>query len=196
MLTNEQRGDHRSPRKPVKRHWGVPVSPAFLIGMALLFGTLRLVSIKPALRSVNDDTAQPIDPSKSSAPAVAGNSFRALVYLQASDCRGNLALVRPILALHEDHSPLSIVFVDVSRAPADSSIRSLLPNSMQSFPVRRITPTERKRLQHLGVTESPVVLVVDERERVRMTLTAESEPWLRVAQARAVRHLIEGDPGR
>lgn len=196
MLSTKQRGDQWSPRKPVKRYWRVPLSLAALAGMALLFGTLRLVSFEPAAQPAQDETVLSKDPTQSSAPAAAGNSFRALVYLQPSDCQGNLALVRPILALSEDRSPMSVVFVDISRESADSSIRSLLPNSMRSFPVRRITSAERKRLQHLGVKESPVVLVVDEQERVRMMLTAESEPWLRVAQARAVRHLIDGDPSR
>ncbi|WP_291163721.1 hypothetical protein [Gemmatimonas sp. UBA7669] len=164
--------------------------------MTILFGVLRLASIdsEPRSNSVGGPRVQ--DTTTSSPSKAFASSFRALVYLQASDCQGNLAVVRPILAMASAHAMLDVEIVDVSRAPSDSAIASLLPRSMRSFPLRRITPAERDRLEKLGSRESPVVLVVDDRERVRMLLTTESEPTLRVAQARAVRHLIEGDPGR
>lgn len=184
------RGDTVSPRSSAFRksyRW------LLWVPMALLLG---------ALADLADTSAEDLPPEGAMPElAVAGrdsspSDWTAVVFLQASDCSGNLSIVRPLLVQHAKQHITKIELVDVSRGTDLSYLKAQLPAELKRLPVRKIRGEERQVIRNLGFSETPLVLLRDRNLRVRMAIPTLSEPSERIATNRAVSHIVLGDPSR
>lgn len=117
-----------------------------------------------------------------------GGPVRAAVLLQAADCTSNLRI------LHLLHRPavrggvhLSVIWY--SGPAADSlAIRPLLPAWASRTPLRAVPASVLKELARLGHTSTPLLVVLDQEGRVRLT----SQSPRSSREFAGLRRIIEG----
>lgn len=190
MLTHASRGDQRSPRPVPRVRWYV----------WLFAFSATLVAGAAADRGGNSRPLIDSNAAGSRTPSPHGDSLNGawtgVIYMQASDCSGNLSIVRPLLAGRTLGRLSTVEIVDVSVNGDSTMLRSLLPPEMKRIPIRRIRDEEHRMLQLLGFRETPLVALRDNLNRVRLVTPTLSDASERVANGRAVFHLIHRDPSR
>lgn len=124
----------------------------------------------------------PLSPS-SAVPVV-----RAALLLQRRDCSGNLRW------LHWLHTPplasgigLAVLWY-AGPATDSTAIRSLLPAWTATVPLRPVPKAMVRDLRALGHTATPVLMVLDADDRVRLVTQAPRSP----REAAGVRRALEG----
>jgi hypothetical protein len=184
------RGDTSSPRSSRlgSRLLWLAMIPMTLLAGATLDHCAKAGRVTNRVRFVGSDVGAKHDSSTS--------DWSAVVYLQASDCSGNLSIVRPLLAKYRTRQISKIELVDVSTATDLHELTVLLPAELRSLPIRKIRSDERLTIQSLGFSETPLVLLRDGDSRVRMAIPTLSDPSERVATNRAISHIVLGDPSR
>lgn len=131
-------------------------------------------------------------------PARAGgdssSAMRAVFVASRSDCTGNFSLANLVAprGVHEITGAPELV---LQGASADSiGLREILPFALRASAIRFLSEDEKRFLHGIGHHATPVLLLYDRENRLRLASQVDPDPVARVALGRAIRHLTTLDP--
>ena len=117
-----------------------------------------------------------------------GAPIQSAVVIQRADCAGNIRLF-DLLHRREVRERLALAVIWYIGPPADTgAIRSLLPAWTQHTPLQRVPSTVMAELMRLGHRSTPVVVVLDQEGRIRLTSQSPRSP----REFAGLRQIIEG----
>lgn len=200
MLNNLVRGVLRTPRTR-RRRWRsvLPFLALWVCAASVL--AVRAESRRPVPPAEGDAFSRLFDQTDStghtgsdSTATDSRKAMRAVIVAQRHDCDGNLGvasiLTRPPIARAVTERAVLIE----GSASDTTQLRSRLPRSLQHAAIRLLQRNEREALAALGHHATPILLLFDERNRLRLSAPVSSDPVEVVATRRAIMHLVSNDP--
>ncbi len=120
--------------------------------------------------------------------------MRAIIVAQRRDCDGNLGIAGVLSRTAIARAvPLRAVLIE-GMASDTIQLRSRLPKGLRSATMSLLQHDERRALQAMGHYATPLLLLFDERGRLRLSAPVSSDPVHVVAIRRAIAHLATNDP--
>jgi hypothetical protein len=123
-----------------------------------------------------------------------GTPVHGVLVVSPGDCNGNLGLSGIMLRGTPPAMARNVVVAVVGTANDTAYVRLHLPAVMAANPLRLLTDSERAMLLSIGHRETPVLLLYDDANRLRMATHTEADPVARLAFSRAVSHFIHRTP--
>lgn len=121
-------------------------------------------------------------------PFLPGARIQTAVLLQRSDCNGNMRML-DLLQRREVRDRLRVaVLWHVGPSTDTSAIRALLPSWTKSVALRQAPAAAINELRQLGHASTPLLIVLDQEGRVRLTTQSPRSP----REFAGLRRIIEG----
>jgi hypothetical protein len=123
-----------------------------------------------------------------------GPRMHAIVVAQRADCSGNMAMAE-VLTRRRIAPHVASRTVLIAGTAADTvAIRAHLPSSLRAARLRLLEAPERAWLLAAGHGATPLLLLLDERRRIRLVAPVPEGPSSFVAFTRSLTHLVSDDP--
>jgi hypothetical protein len=109
-------------------------------------------------------------------PVVPERPIQSAVVLQKSDCNGNLRMLDLLHRRHvRDRVRLSVIWY--AGPPADSTyLRAALPRWTRPLPLRPLPRAVLAELKRFGHESTPILIVLDQHGRIRLTSQSPRSP--------------------
>ncbi len=120
--------------------------------------------------------------------------FRAVVVAQRQDCDGNLSIASVLSRRAIAGAvPFRAVLIE-GEANDTAAIRDRLPRALRNATVGVLQEDQRRALHAMGHHATPLLLLFDDRGRLRLSAPVSADPVHVTAIRRAIEHLVTNNP--
>ncbi len=167
-------------------HWVIAFLTVSLAGVAI-----DAVRVKPG-KSLAAEIAEYVSESGAATPQsarLAQAPLAAALVLHVDDCNGNFRMFN-LLHRTEVRGAIGMAVIWYAGSITDSTrIRSALPEWMHATPLRPVPPHVVRDLARLGHRTTPVLVMLDEEHRLRLTTQSPRSPREFAGLQRIITHL-------